>query len=74
MKGLKIVSFILTLVGFAAVIAIIIWENVDPTVDSLPAMLLTLTGFYSLPIGLLGLIIFYIVKFIQRGKTEQRVK
>ena len=71
MKVLKSASITIALVGLAAAIAVIIWYNVDPNLYGWPVDFLTLIGFYSLPVGLLGLIIFYVLRFIKRGKTKK---
>ena len=67
MEGLRFLSWIFSLAGVASLIIAFILGQADPT--SWAPMLPFFLGLLFLPIGLLGLITFYVVKFIKRGKA-----
>jgi membrane-bound ClpP family serine protease len=67
MEGLKFLSWIFSLAGIVSLIIAFLWTSADP--NNWGVLLPFFLGLLFLPIGLLGLIIFYVVKFIKRGKT-----
>jgi MFS family permease len=76
MKDLKIVSWIFILAGIVLVIAAAIWSGVDPY-GGWGAMPLSIVGLaVLLPIGLLGLIVFYVYSPIseRRERPQEQVE